>query len=442
METKKMTVKSLLQFVVCGIGGFAIFYVLFSRASFYRPFILAMDVTDGQFGTLYAVYGWIATATYFIGGILADKVPPRIMMFLSFLGTGICNFVLGLFPSYGVCMVLYACMGITTTVTFWAAMLKCVRIFGRNIGNENRAFSWLETLRGIASIAIGTLIVVLFNQFTDVVQGLRFVIWCYAGLLIILAFVSLAVFDKGDEESEMREAAEQKARERILSKKSPVQLFVELIKDPDLWLAIAVAFGGYNIGSCLGSYVGDIAGEIFGVSIAVASYIGLINNWCKPIGAFFGSFVTRKKGPSFILEWTTWIYLVIVLIFIFMPKEPQYLWLFISLMAIEIICTGAFRSQKFIQIKEANIPVEKTGTAFGIISTVIYTSDAFMPTFIGNWLDQGDPVKAYNNMYYVLVASAVLTLVAVLYWRYRHRDNIKALLAEEAQAEAARKANA
>jgi MFS family permease len=431
----KLTTRSLLQFIVCAVGSFAIFYILFSRISFYQPFLAAMSVTDGQFGVLYGVYGWIAVISYPIGGVIADKVSPRMMMFLSFFGTGLCNILLGFFPGYELCMALYAVMGVTTALTFWAAMLKCVRIFGRNIGEENRAFSFLETVRGAASVVISFIIVFLFNQFADMVAGLRFVIWFYGGLLIVLAVISLLVFDKAEEEEELRAEAEAKAKAALLSQKTTWRHVGDLVKNPDMWLAVAIAFGGYNIGSCLGSYVGDMAGRLFGISVGGAAYIGVMNNSCKPIGAFIGSFITKRKGPTFVLRSVTWMYAAILLIFLVLPKTNEWLWLFLVLMALEMMGTGAFRSQKFIQIKEANMTVAQSGTAFGLIAMVIYSSDAFMPMIIGYWLDSGDYVRAYANLNYTLLASAALTLGAVAYWRYRNRDNIKRQLEMEARGE-------
>jgi predicted MFS family arabinose efflux permease len=417
------------------VGSFAIFYILFSRDSFYQPFLKAMDVSDGQFGVLYGVYGWIAVISYPIGGVIADKISPRMMMFLSFFGTGVCNIILGFFPGYNVCMVLYAVMGVTTAMTFWAAMLKCVRIFGRNIGEENRAFSFLEITRGIASVVISFTIVYIFNQFADMVVGLRFVIWFYGSLLLLLSVISLLVFDKADEEKEMQTAAEEKAKAKLLSDKTTLQHVADLVKNPDMWLAVAIAFGGYNIGSCMGSYVGDMAGRLFGISVGGAAYIGVMNNSCKPIGAFIGSFITKRRGPTFVLQAVTWMYVAILLIFLVIPKNSNWLWLFLVLMACEMMGTGAFRSQKFIQIKEANLTVAQSGTAFGLIAMIIYSADAFMPMIIGHWLDSGDYVRAYAKLNYTLLGSAALTLCAVIYWRIRNRDNIKRQLEMEAMGQ-------
>ena len=101
--------------------------------------------------------------------------------------------------------------------------------------------------------------------------------------------------------------------------------------------------------------------------------------------------------------------------------------------------TGAFRSQKYAQAREAGVSLQDTGNAYGIISTIIYSADAFMPVFIGIWLDQLGEVAAYNRLFYVLLACGALTLVASIIFRRRNKDRIQRLLAEDNAAAAATK---
>ncbi|MCI9487850.1 MAG: MFS transporter [Lachnospiraceae bacterium] len=426
MKKGRFTTKALLQFLVCGLGSFAIFYVLFCRASFYDAFVEAMGVTNTQFGICYAVYGWIAVVGYLVGAFVADRVAPRWLMFISFTVTGICNFILGLWPSYGVTLALYGIMGVSTTVTFWDCMLKCNRIFGREIGDENKAFSWLQVVRGIGEIAVSTLIIVIFSQFINAVAGLRFVVWTYAFILIAFGIISIFVFDDGKESEESGKSEE----DRVMSDESVFRQTIRLLKNPDLWLCILIAFGGYNIGSCFGSYFGDMAG-CFGATTTAMAFIGTLDAWMKPVGALAGSFMTTKKGPTFLLQGVTWIYMVIIAVILLIPKTSAFMPVFLGLMCLEIALTGLFRSQKYIQIREAGIPLKDTGCAFGIIATVIYSADAFMPTFIGMWLDKYDEVTAYNHLYMWLLASGALTIVAVFIFRRRNKARIASVIAED-----------
>lgn len=424
---KALGKRGLLQFMVLAFGGNAIFYVLYCRASFYDAFVNVLSVSNEQFGILFAVYGWIATVGYFVGGIVADKVPTRLLMFLSYTGTGICNVIFGFFPSYTVCLILYACMGITTTVTFWSALLKATRTFGQQIGSESKAFGFLETGRGIFGIVFATLIVFLYNQIAqpdlgDVGRmkiGLRFVIWTYGFLLILFGVAALFVFDKGTGEKEV-------------SSENPLKLVWKCITNVDVWLMVLMAMGGYNIGSCFGSYMGDMSG-IFGASASMMAYIGLIPEYFKPIGAFGAGFIGEKKGPSFVVNYSNLIYLVIMLpILLLLPKNKSFLAVFLIIMVFEVVLTGAFRSHKFATVREGRIPMELSGTVIGFISTIIYSQDAIMPVFIGRWLDRYDEVTAYTRLFYVLVGSGIVTLAAYLIFRARNKANIKLTLEEEA----------
>ena len=80
--------------------------------------------------------------------------------------------------------------------------------------------------------------------------------------------------------------------------------------------------------------------------------------------------------------------------------------------------------------------MQDTGNAFGIISTIIYIADAFMPTFIGIWLDRMGEEGAYTRLYYILLASGVLTLAASIIFRRRNKTRIQQLLMEDNEAAA------
>ena len=57
-----------------------------------------------------------------------------------------------------------------------------------------------------------------------------------------------------------------------------------------------------------------------------------------------------------------------------------------------------------------------------------------MPLFIGMWLDKYSEVQAYNTLFYVLLASGVLTLVTSIIFRRRNKARIARLIEEDAAA--------
>ena len=424
---KNSKLKSILQFIVLCAGGNAIFYVIFMRSSFYEAFLEAFTMTNEQFGVLFSCYAWVAVATYFLGGIVADKVSTKVLMVISFAGTGLLNIWFGTFPKYETALLIYALMGVTTTLTFWAALLKATRQFGQSVGSESKAFGGLEAGKAIFEVIFGTLAVFLFTKFAVMSAGLRFVIFMYGGILILLAIISLFVFDNGTGD------------EAVISEESPFKLLLQCLKNVDIWICALMGAGAYAIGSTLGSYCGDIVGSNYGATVAVMGYVGVMTAYFKPFGGLGAGWFGDKFGPSAVLLILSIVLTGFAVVFAFLPTGPEYIWLFLVLFAVEIVCTGAFRSQKYATIKEARVPMSLSVTAFGFMATIIYASDAFLPPVIGRFLDTYDSVTAYRYTMLILAGFGLLSVVLCLIFRYRNKNNIKEILVEEKEAKSLRK---
>ena len=97
----------MIQFLICCLGGNIGYGVYMLRNSFYDSFIEGYGITNTQFGTLVSVYASVAMFTYFIGGIICDKVSARKMVTISWIVNGVCTMFLSTFPSYPVLLVVY-----------------------------------------------------------------------------------------------------------------------------------------------------------------------------------------------------------------------------------------------------------------------------------------------------------------------------------------------
>jgi nitrate/nitrite transporter NarK len=419
---KNMNKKTLAQFLILAFSGELVFYVLFSKSTYYDAFIQALNISNEQFGLLSTVNGWIAVVGYLLGGILADKVSPRIMMSVTFLGTGICNFVYGFFPSYPVLMVLFILMGITTSFTYWAALQKATRAIGRRIGSESKAFGFLQTGRDLFGAFVIWVAVIVFNQYASVVFGLRFVIWWFAAWLVIFGIVSLFVFDKKPDP------------EAITDKDFFRQLWL-CVKNPDVWLVTLMAFGGYAIGSLYQSYISAMGTSIFGMSIGSGAYFGSVARYFVLFGAFITAYIGQRVGPSKVIYYNNYLQMLCCVGALLLFRYPN-LYLYIAVVFIECALIGSFRSHKFATVREAKLPMHMTGTVFGFMSLIIYTSDAWPYTVVGRWLDNYDSVTAYSKMMYMILAFGVITVVASIIFRIRNRKNIVEVLEEEKQKRA------
>lgn len=425
MAGSKLGSRQITQFLILGCGSNAIFYILFCRGSYYDAFMEAFSVTNTQFGLMSTVALTISCLTYFIGGILADKVHPRLLVTVSFIVTGLCNFGLGFFPDYGISLILYAIMGASTTLTFWGAFLKLTRQFGRTVGSESKSFGAMEGTRSVFAIAAATFAVFMFSQFDNSVSGLRFVMWMYAALLIVFGIIAFFAF---------KPTADDDTANDVINRENPFKLLVQCLKDPNIWLVGIMAMGGYTVGSVIGSYLGTLGTSAFGLTVAAAAYVGLMNQWCKPVGNFSVGFFGDKFGPSNVILMLNIFLTAIALLFVFLPKNSTMTVIFLVVIAIEITITGAFRGQMYAPMRECRVPMNLSGSAIGFYATLIYATDAVLPPIIGSWLDHLPMETAWRNIFLLLVAFGIVGILASIIFRVRNKKTIAEVKAEESEA--------
>jgi len=420
----KLKGRHIVQFLVLGCGSNAIFYILFCRGSYYDAFMEAFSVTNTEFAIMSTVALAISSATYFLGGILADKVHPRYLVTVSFIVTGLCNFFLGFFPVYTITLILYGVMGASTTFAFWGSFLKLTRQFGRRMGSESKSFGFMEGTNSVFAVVAATFAVFMFSRFDNSVSGLRFVMWMYAALLLVFGILAFIVFnDKSDA-----------FEEDVINHESPLKLLLLCLKDPNIWIVGIMAMGGYTVGSVIGSYLGAFGTSAFGLTIVTVAYVGLMNQWCKPVGNFSVGFFGDKFGPSKVILFLNIVLTLIAVFFIFLPKNSSMLVLFIVVMALEIVLTGAFRGQMCAPMRECRVPLNLTGSAIGFYSTLIYATDAILPPFIGQWLDNLPMETAWRNIFILIAVFGAIGILTTLWFRYKNRQTIAEVRAEEIAA--------
>ena len=85
----KSFIKKYGTLLLLAAGAGIIFQLPYIRETFYVPIQNAMNLTDAQMGMLSSGYATMATFSYFVGGIVADKFSARKLLAFSFIATGI-----------------------------------------------------------------------------------------------------------------------------------------------------------------------------------------------------------------------------------------------------------------------------------------------------------------------------------------------------------------
>lgn len=402
MEKKKkkgLSLKAILQFVVLCAGATSIYMPVVSRTSFYDAFIESFQVNNTQFATMFSTYTLFTLLTYFLGGVAADKIPPRKLLAFSFLSTGALTFWQLQFPSYGIAVFIYGAMGVTTTLTFWAALIKATRQFGQMVGGESKALGALEGGRAITNMLLSTFCVWLFARAASSIVGLRSTLIVYCVALIICGVGAWFVFDD-DEQSE-----------EAVSKDSLPKLILECMKNKYVWVCCFVVMGAYAMTSTLNGYVSSIANACFSLSAVAAAAVTVIGMYVQPFGSFGGGWLGDKIGASKTIILSVAGLIITSFIITVLPSNAAMTVPFVIVYLFFAIFMSSVRGQFYAPLREIGIPMYLSGTAIGLIATIGYSPDFFLLLITGCLLDTMDPVAAYKIVIYILIAFGVFSML-------------------------------
>jgi MFS transporter, GlpU family, inner membrane protein len=393
----------LVMTCLCFSGGL-IYLLPFLREVYYIPLQKALRLSNTELGVLMSVFGATALLSYFPGGWLADRFSPRKLMTLSLALTGIAGFYFATFPSYEMAIFIHAVWGVTTSLTFWSAMIKATRNWAPS-AEQGRAFGILESGRGIAEAATST----LFLRFVFVKLGggdhaVAWVIICFSLVNMLLAVMTWFVISdtvRTDVEPDRKQ------------KKIGFREILAVLRMPVVWLISLVILAAYC--AYWGSYYfTPYATDVFLMSVVFGGAIGVGKMWLKPLSALGAGFLADRVGVSKTVAWSFGILILSFGVFIFTPGNPHLVMILIVNTAVASIAIFALRGVYFALLEEGGVPLIVTGTAAGVVSVIGFTPDIFMPMLGGVLLDRYPGGWGYRYLFAVIVGLCLLSLVASL----------------------------
>lgn len=385
-----------LLLLSCGAG--FIFQLPFIRETFYIPIQNAMGLTNAQMGSLNGWYAIVATPAYFLGGIVADKFSPKVMLTFSFLSTGLLGLWFSLFPGYTVSRVIFALMGFTTVMTYWSSVIKAVRMLGDS-SEQGRLFGLQEGLRGFLNALLVFVMAAVYASFADNIQGAAAAIRLCAILLLVIGVLCWLVIENTN------------AKEQTESLKDVCVGMVKCMKIPRVWLLAGIVFTAYSIYGLM-SYINTYLVTLYGMSETAAANLGGIRYLMQGVGGIIGGFLADKiRSRLKVIGGAAALLAVSWAAFIVIPVAPSALGLVLGNFFFGVILVYAIRSQYFADIDDAGIDVSVTGRVSGILSTFGYLPDVFIFSLAGSWIDSYAGKAGYDRVFLYAAAMGVLCVV-------------------------------
>lgn len=391
--------RRLLVLATLMFAGEAIFSLPFHVARFFRPSVLeGFGIDNAALGDAYAVYGLTAMLSYFPGGLLADRWPPRRLMIVALLATAAGGLVFAGLPTGIELKLLYGWWGMTTILPFWAALMRATREWGGEFA-QGRAFGALDAGRGLVAAALAAVAVGLLDRRLagagDVAAGLHLVILFYAGITAAAALACLVL-----------PTAEDLPMVRAPSAGGFFARLVSACRLPQLGAQAAIVVAAYCGYKGIDNYA-LYAVQVLGMGEVEAARFVAAGAWLRPVAALLAGMLADRARP------TTSLACLFVLAALScagagtggLPGLSSSL--LAANLALSMAAVYGLRGVYFALLAEVRVPGPRTGTAVGIVSVVGYTPDVFFAPLAGRLLDAA-PGAAGHRLYFGLLGVIAL----------------------------------
>ncbi|HIT05771.1 MAG TPA: MFS transporter [Candidatus Scybalocola faecipullorum] len=411
--------KNFAAILIIACSGMIIYGLPYFRLDYYDAYVATYNLTDIQMGLLGSVYGAFGMISYLFGGVLADRVPTRVLLTLSMVGTGAGGFVHLLPLPYPVLVGLYAFWGFSSLFAFWPACVKATRIMSDK-DDQGKAFGLFEGGRGICSAIVTMLVVVVFrigvgslgeDTLDGQIAGMRAIIIFYSVLTVLFGIFIWIKMDK----TETMEQSDRVSFKDIGS----------VIRMPAVWIIAIVTLCNYMYCVSLYYFV-PYSTAFLGLSISGAAAVSALKKWTAPVSNIGGGFLGDKMGTSNLL-FTSFVAVIIGTVLILVlpigTASLPIMILFIVLYIGSYIFFQVNYSLTWAMMEEGAVPKKVSGTAAGFISTIGYLPDVFVSLLFGFLVSGGEEeataanLTGYRTFFIILVIALAIGAIFTLIWK-------------------------
>lgn len=401
---EKSFLKKWGTLLLLATGAGIIFQLPYIRETFYPQIQSAMNLSNSQMGLLSSGYATMATLSYFVGGIVADKFSARKLLTFSFIATGALGFWFSTFPSFTTARIIFILMGITSIITYWSACIKATRMLG-SPEEQGRLFGWQEGLRGVMNALLVFGMTAAYSHFAKVaneVAGASAAIKVCSSVVILIGILNY-IFIEDTQAEENTESIGEVAK----------GMFKALLI-PRVWILVGIVFTAYSVYGLIG-YVNTYAVVHYGLSKSMGSMLGGIRYLLQGLGGIAGGLIADKyKSRIKIIVGGCALLMLSFGLFVILPVKESLVNAVIVNFFFGLVFIYAVRSQYFAVHQDANIPIEISGRVSGIASALGYLPDLFMYTLVGSWMDKYGVLGFKMTWVYAIVAAGLCIVLSLV----------------------------
>ena len=397
-----------VQLIGLMIAGDSIYMLPYMRKTFQTSMEQVYQISSTEVGILNSMFGILAIICYFPSGRLADKFNVKKLLIISLVSTGIGGLCMLFVSSFSSLLIIHAFWGISSILTFWAALIKATRNWAA-IDEQGKGFGFLDAGRGAVAAIIASAATYSFALADKTEVALYNAILIYSLSPIVAAvMIYFSMKNHSGENSGYKQ------------KKQDNQNLKKILTSKKIWALAIVIFCAYTL--YLGSFdLPAYAEKKFNTTKSNAAIIGTVRDWLRPVMALLAGLLADKyTGAKTIFS----SFLVLMISFgslaIFTgAAAPVLFWFQLVGIASAVF---ALRGIYFALLEELNLPISDTGQIVGFVSFVGYVPDIFVSLISGLFIDSAEGNKGYAD-FFLLLAITALVGILVTYYLIRHRQD-------------------
>lgn len=401
---KKFDFRTIMVFVILSASVALAYQIPFLRFTFYDQFAAAYQLSNTQIGILASVLNIVYTASYPIGGVIADKFSMRSLISITLLAHGILTFFFAMTTNFVALLVIHVLYGFFGIATLWSAYLKGIRNLA-DADNQSKIFGGSEATRGVIQTIMGFAFLGILGFTASNAAGMKAILLFAAAVCMLFFVLALIFLPKEDVKEDKQETTQDEI------KYSPM----DALKNKGVWIMILVVMFAYLSWAMGNAYLTTYTVQVLKISTTTASAIGIVRSYIIVLLAgIIGGIVMDKfkyKGTGFIV-----IFIAIIAALIGLMTTSKVVPLSIALTLVIAFLANIMKSTYWSIMDQAGIPLGMTGAATGIISFIAFIPDFLYGPICGKWLDDaaaaGDIVVGFNKIFMVLVVSSALGIIS------------------------------
>lgn len=384
--------------VIGGIGYTGLIGAAYVVTMQYALFQAATGFTDTQMGMIGSLVGAVALCGYLFGGVLSDFLKTKSLLLISHLLPPVLLMIMSTLPKYNTVLVLQFALAICSIFTYWSPMAKFVGDLGPR-EQEGRRYGFFFASASISGTLIG-IVASYIAKNLDTVTAMRAVYYMYGGINVLVAMAILFLYKP---ENKM---GTESADDRFQFKYA-----MQVLKTPAIWLVGIMGFGSYMAGKVM-VYSSPFMVNVFSADVATVT---LINAFASQgivvlLAPIAGMLTDKLHSAVRVVSYMLMGFGLCLICFLLLPREAGFFPVVVVLVMLVAASRAIAQANWLTPVSEVPVPRQAKGTAIGIASVMMFSSDSFMYMIFGNLVD----THGADGFTYIFASTAAIVFVALI----------------------------